>query len=499
MDYHNQWQKVSILAILHFFFSRGLKLFRELFVNASPAMVGILVAFDDKVFWITSAVSAVVVLIITDVVVLYLTYRYRVESEQIIIKHGLFTKEVLNLKYPRIQNINVSVPWYFKPFNLVRSTLDSAGSTAKEAEIPGITIERAEQISTIINEYQKLHGFQGESKSEHDEPTRTTNVLKLSNWEVTKFGFTNSMIFVFAGALFPVVEKISESTGIDFTEQLSNLAAMLPMNDVAAKIILVILSMLLFAFSLLCITALGAFVRFYNYELHDEGKKLKRIAGLLERQTISLNKTKVQGVSVKQNVFARILGRVSVYFQQVHVDAGGIGKRQSFIIPMLKPDQWQEQLHFIYPDLSDVELSFNRIDKQYLIKHIIYLSILPVSVLAIPLSILVTWQLIFLMALALPLISISYLRYKKYGYMVLDNYLIIREGLIGTNFHIIHRFKAQHLSELTSPAQRRAGLATIRVQMAYKVFNVPYVPSENIRRIINEGIYLTETTEKHWM
>ena len=391
------------------------------------------------------------------------------------------------------------MPWYFKPFNLVRTTLDSAGSTAKEAEIPGITVERAEEISQIINTYQKQHGIQTEFEAEHDERTEPGDVLTLSNWEVTKFGFTNSMIFVFAGALFPVIEKITETTGIDFTEELSNLAAMLPINDVAAKIILVLLSMILFAFLLLCITALGAFVRFYNYELHDEGKKLKRVAGLLERQTISLNKTKVQGVSIKQNVFARMLGRVSVYFQQVHVDAGGVGKRQSFIIPMLRPDEWQKQLHFIYPNLTDVTLSFEKVHRQYLVKRIVYLSILPVAVVAIPLSLFVLWQLIFLMALALPLILISYLRYKKYGYMVLDDFLIIREGLIGTNYHIIRRFKAQHLSEFSSPAQRRLGLATIRIQMAYKVFNIPYVGLDAIRKIINDGIYLTETTQKHWM
>ncbi len=499
MNHQDDWQKISAIAIVHFFFSRGLKLFKELFVNASPALVGILVAFDDKVFWVTASIIAVTVLIIADVVILYLTYRYRVESEQIVIKHGLFTKEVLNLKYPRIQNINISVPWYFKPFKLVRSTLDSAGSTAKEAEIPGITASRADEISAVVNAYQKQHGIEVEEEADVENTTAEHRLLKLSNWEVTKFGFTNSMIFVFAGALFPVIEKLTETTGIDFTEELSNLASMLPFNDLAAKIILVLLSIVLFAFSLLCITALGAFFRFYNYELHDEGKKLKRIAGLLERQTISVNKSKVQGVSVKQNVFAKLLGRVTVYFQQVHVDAGGIAKKQSFLIPMLKPDQWQQQLRLIYPELSDVTLSFCGIHPQYLIKHIVYLSLLPVALFALPMAVLLDWKFIFLMSLSAPLILASYLRYKRYGYMVSDDYFLLREGLIGTNIHIIHRYKAQHLSETSSPAQRRAGLASMRIQMAYKVFNLPYVDRDVITGLINEGIYLTESTEKNWM
>ena len=262
---------------------------------------------------------------------------------------------------------------------------------------------------------------------------------------------------------------------------------------------LLILSIIVFAFLLLCITAIGAFVRFYNYELHDEGIKLKRIAGLLERQTISLNKSKVQGISIKQNVFAKLLNRVSFYFQQVHLDAGGIGKKQSFIIPMLKPDEWQQQLSLIYPDLVDKPLVFERVHYQYLIKRILYIALLPISLVALPLAILVNVKLLSLMAISIPLILIISLRYRKYGLMVLDDYLIIREGLIGTSYHILRRYKAQHLSEFTSPSQRRLGLATLKVQMAFKLITIPYVPIEKVNEIINDSIFLSETTNKNWM
>ena len=502
-EYFNQWHRVSWVAFIHFFISRGVKLFRELFVNASPALVGILVAVDDRSFWFGSAVGAIALLILTDVLIMYFTYRYRIENEQIIIKHGLFTVEVLNLKYVRIQNINNSLPWYFKPFNLLNCTFDSAGSSDKEAEIPGVTSERAELISSVINAYQAKHGVNAEddlqTSADSELESNESNCLKLSNWEVTKFGFTNSMIFLFAGAFFPVAEKLIETTGINVTQKLSELANVLPFNQTIAMILLIILAAILFATLLLSVTAIGALITFYNFELYDEQGKLKRVSGMLERETIYLNKSKVQGVSIKQNIFARLLRRVTVVFQQVHMDVSGNAKRAAFIIPMLQPSQWQSQLKLIYPELTEIDFKFTPIARQYLYKRIVYGVLLPVSIVVGLFMLLIDWRLVILGLVSLPMIFVAYLRYKKYGYMELDDYLIIREGLIGTNIHILHRFKTQHMVEVSSPSQRQLGLASMKVQMAFSKLTLPYISLDKVKQNINRNLYLAETSSKHWM
>lgn len=497
-EFINDWQRVSPLAIVYFFFTKGLGIIKEIGMNSAPALVALLVAVEDKTFWLTIAAVGFLALIILDILALYFTFRYKVEDDQIITRQGVFTKEVLNLKYGRVQNINNAIPWYFKPFDLVRCSLDSAGSAAKEVSIPGIRQERSDAIAEIINRYQKSHDIEDVSEDEVEQVSAEKS-LTLSNWEVTKYGFTNSFIFVFAGALFPFIEKFIETTGIDITEYLNQFVSMLPINVVLAKILVVLLGIIIFAFLLLCITALGAFVRFYNYELYDEGKKLKRIAGLLERQTIFLNKQKVQGVSIKQNVFARILGRVTMHFQQTSADGKDSAKKQSFIIPMLKPEQWQQQLKMIYPELVDVDLEFTPIEIQYLKKIVLYGCLLPISLVALPLAYFVSAYFLMLYLISLPIIGFSYLSYKRYGYCIQENHLIIRDGLIGTNYHVLERFKAQHLSEATSPSQRRLELGSLKIQMAYATISLPYIKLQEIRQIINQGVYLTEATNKSWM
>ena len=497
-DFLDQWQRVSPLAIIYFFISKGLGIIKELALNSAPAFAAILIAVEDKAFWFSIAGLGFISLIIIDVLALYLTYRYRVEDEQIIVRQGVFTKEVINMKYARVQNINNAIPFYFKPFGLVRCTLDSAGSAAKEINIPGISEARSKEIAKIINRYQKTHDLEVEDDSTTEE-TPPEKSLKLSNLEITKYGFTNSIIFVFAGAFFPVIEKFIETTGIDITQYLNELAPLLPLPVTLAKILLVLISIIIFAFLLLSISALGAFVRFYNYELYDEDKKLKRVAGLLERQTIFLNKHKVQGVSIKQNLFARLLNRVSIYFQQTSSDGKSAGKKQPFIIPMLKPDQWQKQLNFIYPELADIELEFKPITSKYFTKLVLYGCLIPLSIVVLPLVYLVSNFFLLLYLLSLPLIGIFYLSYRKYGYSIQPNFLIIREGLIGTNYHILERYKAQHISEASSPSQRRLKLGSLQIQMAYKAITLPYIKQADLREIINRGLYLIETTQKSWM
>lgn len=496
-DFKYQWQRVSLISIIYFFVSRGLKIVKELAMNAAPAFVGLLVAVDDKAYWFSIAAIGFIALIIIDIVALYLTFRYRVEDEQIIVRQGVFKKEILNLKYVRVQNINNAVPWYFKPFNLVRCSLDSAGSAAKEVSIPGITIERSDAISEIIHNYQKSHR---DIKTEDlKDESNEYDCLKLTNWESTKFGFTNSMIFVFAGVLFPVFDRLTDSYGATFKDFFLQASKLLPFPEIVSNVILVIIGVLLSGFLLLCITALGAFIRFYNFELYDEGKKLKRIAGLLERQTIFLNKNKVQGVTIKQNVFARLLGMVTIYFQQTQGEGKSAAKKQAFIIPTLKSGKWQKQLKIIYPELVNIKLNFIPIDPRYIYKVTLYGYLLPVSLIAIPLFLYTTFHALFLYLLAIPFVVIAFLRYRRYGYCVTENYLIIRDGIIGTNYHILHRFKAQHLTESTSPSQRRLNLGSLKVKMAYSSLSLPYIQLSELRKIINQTLLLTESSNKSWM
>ncbi|MCP4411477.1 MAG: PH domain-containing protein [Gammaproteobacteria bacterium] len=495
------WHRISILSVVHFFISRGLRLFKTLGLNAGPIIIAAAVAINNASFWFGIFSIFLLSILLTDTLISYLTFRFQICDNQIIVKQGFFTREVLNLKYDRIQNVNISVPWYFKPFKLVNCILDSAGSSNKEASIPGINEHFAQSISQQINDYHQDHQINEATSTEPFDSSEqsVTSTLKLSNKEVIKYGFTNSMIFVMAAASFPIVQKYIERAGWTFSTYYNDLAGYLPLPELVAKITIIVFSIVLFGLLLLCITALGSFIRFYNYELQNISDKLKRIAGLLDRQEIAVRKHKIQGISIKQNLFAKILNRVTVHFHQAQSEHSPQSKKQHLIIPMLKPDQWQQYITWVYDDFSIKELKFESISKYYFFRLSMLLIILPITLLVFFLSWNVSTNSFIFLALIPVGICILWFRYRRYGYLINEHFGIIRSGFIGVKYTLFPLYKLQKINEKQSRNQRKRGLCSIELQLAFGILILPYLPLEVANKIIKVCLYKVESSEKNWL
>jgi len=496
-----EWHRVSIISVIHFFISRTLRIIKELGFNAGPILLAGYVAVDDRSFWFSIFGLVIFALLLVDTLITYFTFRFQVTDNQIIVKQGFFTREVLDLKFDRIQNVNISVPWYFKPFKLVNCMLDSAGSSAKEASIPGITETFAQNINQQIHAYHQQHNISDILATEPvTEPGQgATSVMKLANKEVTKYGFTNSMIFVMAAASFPIVEKTIGRLGWDFSAHLNELASYLPLPELAARITLVVSSLFLFGFLLLCLTALGAFIRFYNYELHNQPNKLKRIAGLLDRQQISVRKQKIQGISIKQNIFAKILRRVTVHFHQTQSEHNPQSKKQCLIIPMLKPDQWQQYIPWVYSNFSVEDINFANISRHYLFRKSLILLIVLFVLVIIFHAVSQSTNSFYILAIIPVGIFCLWLKYRRYGYYMNADFCIIRSGFIGVNYTLIPLYKIQKVIEKQSFFQRRKQLCSIDIQLAFKKLKLPYLPQAVANNILNICLYKVESTDKNWL
>ncbi|MCP3674964.1 MAG: PH domain-containing protein [Gammaproteobacteria bacterium] len=495
-----EWHRISFLSVIHFFISRGINIIKEVGFNSAPIIVAGVVAIDDTAFWFSIFGLVLLAILLLDALIIYWTFKFQITHDQIIVKQGYFTKEVLNLKYDRIQNVNISEPWYFKPFKLVNCMLDSAGSNTKEASIPGITKESADRVSQQVLNYQLSKNVINDNEnSEYSEDKSTVQILKLSNVEVTKYGFTNSMIFVVAAATFPVIEKTIERAGWDFTVFLNEVAAFLPLPELPARIIIFILSFILFGLLLLSFTAIGSFIRFHNFELHNESSKLKRIAGLLDRQQITVRKQKVQGISIKQNIFAKLLNRVTLQFHQTQSDRALNSKKQHLIIPMLKSEQWQQYVSWVFTDFSSTDIKFQKINRQYLIRRSLMVVIFPVVLLTTFLVITTTIHALIILGVIPFGIAVFWQRYRRYGYYINENYSVIRSGFIGVRYTIFPLYKLQKLNETTTTGQRRWQLGSGEFQLAFGKVHLPYIPISIINKIFNLTLYKVESSTKNWL
>ena len=80
-----------------------------------------------------------------------------------------------------------------------------------------------------------------------------------------------------------------------------------------------------------------------------------------------------------------------------------------------------------------------------------------------------------------------------------DNLCVVWGGAFGEKNSIFPLHKIQGLAWNQSPFQRRMGLVTLRFYLASGSVEIPYIPWDDAKNIINLGMYISESAKEEWM
>lgn len=500
-----EWQRVSPVSIIFLILSTGVQFIKQQGMSAGPGLVAAAFIFDNKAQTIGAGIVLIAGFIIIRAILYYLNFRFQVLEDQIIVRKGILNKENINLHFDRIQNVNVSTPFYFIPFELVNCQLDSAGSKGSEIVISGTTASVAQDINQRVLAHQSLASLptvENEAASQASKPgAPEIPLLTISSLEAAKAGFINGRVWFLAamfGALFGQIEDRLEfdvgdlaATALDFLPYAGPLATVLFFNFV----FLVVCGLFLAASSVTSV------VRNYGFELHEEHDRLRRVAGLTERHQTALRKEKIQGVSVQQNLRARALGRVTLRFHQTAGHAGSdTSSGQNFVIPVLPADDWHRFARLAFDDLSlDGTEKFETIDKRYATRNFLFYVCLPLVLITSVLSFQFGWLHMAWATLMLPGWFLCRLARQRWGVWQDGNYAVIRQGLFGVDYTVFPIFKMQHAFDVQTPMQGRKGLKDLGVQLAFKQLRVPWLASGDVEAFINQSLASVETSTRKWI
>ena len=107
--------------------------------------------------------------------------------------------------------------------------------------------------------------------------------------------------------------------------------------------------------------------------------------------------------------------------------------------------------------------------------------------------------LVFLLLLATPLLAVViYQAWRHAGYLVTDEGLVRRSGIIGYRTVALLYRKVQRVTVSQSPLQRRKELATLRVYMASGSVKIPYIPHALARQLQDYILYKIESSQRAW-
>lgn len=495
-----QWQRLAPLALVFIILNGLQKFIREnlfLFVGAGAGF-----AFVD---WLGPrqlllASLAVLLMVVASAVIFHRRFRFCLEDDAIRVRKGLFEKKELRLRFARIQNIQLGEPFYYKPFGLVRFSLETPGAAEKEVELPGIPRALAEAMRDRIAGFQADPGVnEGVQQAELDAPGPVAAsedlLFQAGIARLFVHGMSSHQVWLILGAMAYLFGSLFER----FSQRLEDVHMVQALADtMMSGWMLVLVLFVLLVGVLFLISGVLAIVRFFGFRLADRSGRVVAVGGLLDRREQSVSREKITGLTLKQSPLGRFWGSWYLLVRQTQSgNQDPANARQGFVVPGMRRSDFY-LVHDLVPGW-DVPEQMQRISPRFRI--IFWLRWLVLAGTAVAVS--AWWQgpgelPTVSLAAALLLVSlIIHFRYRRWGWHVDGRQIWVRQGLVGQSLEVFDLERVQQVRVNQSPYQRRHQLANLQLVLPQGSVTIPFLPTDQAADLANRALFAAETASLH--
>ncbi|MCT6858989.1 MAG: PH domain-containing protein [Apilactobacillus sp.] len=288
----------------------------------------------------------VIVTIVWDILS-YLCFTYSIEDKQIVIKKGVIFKKVIHVPYARIQSIEHSQFFLFRPFDVEKLQINNASKSGSRDQIilsavktyvGAILEEKHKQYQNqdidANDEVEKTEVAKIEDKAE-EETTKSSDYAqyKISTKDIALYTFTSFRVFI---TMFLIVH-ITHGEVLDFAISIYQKGFGSNMISLIAFSIMAIIIALLLSF-------IYTMFQFYDFTLVKEGKYLEYEKGLFTRNKVRLSTDRIQSVLVEQNVMGKLLKIMTVKIIMAS-DGNDAESSQAVVLPILNSHKYTEMMN----------------------------------------------------------------------------------------------------------------------------------------------------------
>lgn len=326
---------------------------------------------EDTLYW----VGGFALVSVVHGVFHYLTYRYRFEREELVVRGGVIFRFERHIPYERIQNIDLSQSVFQRLFGVADVRLETASGSQAEARLQVLSLEAVEHMRERV--FAGRRAARPAAPGAHEPtgsvadgaPTARASapaddaqpvgevVHALGPFDLLAFGLlSNRGVAIVLAALglghelgFYDDDRVSELAS-DFAAETEAIEAGLTWTNALLAALAVVLLMKL-------LSVIWAFVNLHGFELRRRGGDLQVRAGLLTRHTATLPRRRIQVVSVHAGWLHRLTG-----FVAVKVDTAGGDQMESksntrrWVAPLLRAEKLPELLAQLLPQARIEEL-----------------------------------------------------------------------------------------------------------------------------------------------
>lgn len=499
MTYRSDWHRVSPLAIIH----HGLGFLRQLVGSNPGPLLGVIagtVAFArESPLMIATTALTLVLLGVVMAVMGWLRFLYRVHDGAIQVQQGVFTHHKLTLAFERIQNVRLERPVYLRPFGLARLTIESAGSASEEVHLPGIPLGEAEGLRDRALAETNAP-LEPEAEASGAGSPGTHELLRRRPSDLIIYGISSPAILWGGAIAASLMGALTRNLGDDRSQEAEQ--AMNTLLEAMPGWFPEFLALPLAMALLLVLMALGsmtmALLRYQGYQLFREGERYRVTSGLVTRREQGIRHQRIQHLHLAQSFVARLFRRHHLSCHPIgpslpdQPDGGG----GAFMAPSLTPTEQTRVIETLYPGLDWEGLRFQQVSARFMLPRFVFWGLLvTIAAVWVTVSDVPAWTL----TLFLPAPPLILLNWRRQGWCLQGERLILRGGLIGCHYTLFEAYRVQTLRLFQNPLQRHAGLANLGIRLGSGGFRIPFIGWETGTRLTDQLLWRVETSRAPWL
>lgn len=420
----------------------------------------------------------------------YISLRFWLTEDHLVVREGILFKKTRHVPYSRLQNIDTVQGPLHRMLDVVEVRLETASGTEPEAVLRVISTSNLAKVRDSV--FPEPVG--GEARAEESgageaanpAPVEPLPVFRMGVTDVALFGlFSQKGLAYASGSLYLIYELglMERATSLlggayRWEELLDRRPWMAAVGVFGLFVILQLL------------TVVWAFVTLHGFRVVRRGNDLRAVCGLWTRQSATIARRRIQSLSLREGLFQRLFHRASVKV----LTAGGDSTRENhisrkWIVPLTRRSKVQAVLDEVQPEARFEGLAWNHIHPRAtgrMFRRWLFVLALPQGFAVYHLG---PWALAALPVFVVQGYLLARWRAARLAWAVSDGAVFLRDGRLTWTRTCVRFSKIQSVSYLQSPFDRRAGMASIRIDTAGASsgdleLTVPYLHQETAQDLL---------------
>ena len=413
-----------------------------------------------------------------------LTFRYRYDEHELVIRTGFLFRNERHVPYARIQNVDGVQTVFHRLLKVVSVKVQTAGGNEPEATMSVLPVADFEQMRRRVFEGRRqaaLEPSAGAEAAEAPPAPRRRTLLTLSPKDLLTYGFVEGRGMVVIAAIFGLAWEFgvadsympsfdpgtmpAPSRGGAFRALARSLY--LRAGDLFTSLAAAAVTIVALLVVVRLVSMVWAMLRLHGFTLTREGDDLRAEYGLLTRVAATIPLRRIQTLTLREGPLHRLVGRISARVDTAGGEAGqNAPPDRHWLAPIVDRGQLPALLAQVLPVLAIDRLEWQPVHPRA-VRRIFRQSFLLSLLICLPLARGFGWWGLMALLVLIPW-SVINARWSAsaLGWAVTDELVAFRSGWFWRQTTVAPFARVQTVTFNESPFDRRNHMAGVRVDTA---------------------------------